>query len=68
MPPTPDQTDPTTDPDDISITEEELAAAAGDLDKIRSSRCGARVTTPRFVNLLSLLRLAFRWSRSARLK
>ena len=42
MPPTPDQTDAQrTDPDDISITDEELAAAAGDLDKIRSSAVDA---------------------------
>ena len=33
----PDPTRPRTDADDISITDEELAAAAGDLDKIRSS-------------------------------
>ncbi len=37
MPPTPDQTHAQHDPDDISITDEELAAAADDLDKIRSS-------------------------------
>ena len=45
MPPTPDQNDPQPnsqpDPDDISITDEELAAAAGDLDKIRSSAVDA---------------------------
>ena len=37
MPSTPDQTHAQHDPDDISITDEELAAAADDLDKIRSS-------------------------------